>query len=160
MLSSALIAGIIFSTYGIFARAQVGGKLASVKASVREATKTGSAAATASDRSNTADSIPLIRTSYSSMADGSYVGKREYAYYGYVQVEVMVRNGRISDVKVLEHPNDNGTSRYINSIAVPYLIQEAVQAQSANIDLVSGATLSSTAFVKSLDTAISKAQSA
>ena len=101
-----------------------------------------------------------MQASYSNMTDGNYVGVREYAYYGYVQVEVVVQNGKISNVKVLEYPNDNGTSRYINSIAQPYLVQEAVQAQSANINLISGATLSSMAFVKSLNTAISKAQSA
>ncbi len=102
----------------------------------------------------------MVQASYGNMSDGNYVGAREYAYYGYVQVAVVVQNGQIANVKVLEHPNDNGTSRYINSIAMPYLVQEAVQAQSQNINLISGATLSSMAFVKSLGTAISKAQSA
>ncbi|HUX52439.1 MAG TPA: FMN-binding protein [Spirochaetia bacterium] len=91
------------------------------------------------------------------MSDGTYTGSREYAYYGYVKVAAVVTNGQITDVQVIEHPNDNGTSQYINSIAMPYLVQEAVQAQGANISLISGATLSSEAFVKSLSNALSQA---
>ncbi len=91
------------------------------------------------------------------LTDGSYTGQREYAFYGYVRVQAIVQNGKIQQVRVLEHPNDNGTSRYINSIAMPYLVQEAVQAQNTNVSLISGATLSSEAFVKSLSTALSQA---
>ncbi len=170
LLSSVLIAGIVFSTYGVFARAQANGRFASAppKSPARGSAKAGSAAVPVSatgtvptsDAVATGNSVPMMQASYSSMTDGNYVGAREYAYYGYVQVEVIVQNGKIQNVKVLEYPNDNGTSRYINSIAQPYLVQEAVQAQSANINYISGATLSSQAFVKSLDTAISKAQSA
>jgi uncharacterized protein with FMN-binding domain len=93
------------------------------------------------------------------MTDGTYTGQREYAYYGYVRVQAIVQNGKVQQVRVLEHPNDNGTSRYINSIAMPYLVQEAVQAQNSNVSLISGATLSSEAFVKSLTTALSQAGS-
>ncbi len=91
------------------------------------------------------------------MSDGIYVGRREYAFYGYVKVKAIVQNGKLQKVQVLEHPNDNGTSRYINSIAMPYLVQEAVQAQNSNVSLISGATLSSEAFVKSLNSALSQA---
>ena len=84
------------------------------------------------------------------LSDGQYTGNRIYVFYGYVRVQADIQNGKISNVHVLEHPNDNGTSRYINSIAMPYLVQEAVQSQTANISLISGATLSSEGFVKSL----------
>lgn len=90
-------------------------------------------------------------------ASGSFTGPTENAYYGYVKVQAVVNNGKVQKVVVLQHPNDNGTSRYINSVAMPYLVKEAVQAQGANINLVSGATLSSEAFVKSLRSALSQA---
>ncbi len=88
---------------------------------------------------------------------GTFTGPTENAYYGYVKVQAIVNNGKIKKVVVLQHPNDNGTSRYINSVAMPYLVKEAVQAQGSNINLVSGATLSSEAFVKSLGAALSQA---
>lgn len=157
MLVSTLIAGILFSTYGVFARAQSNARLGFVppKSPARGSAKAGSAAFASA---NTAGgSVPMVEASYNNLSDGTYTGSRVYVYYGYVRVQVVVQNGQISNVKVLEHPNDNGTSRYINSIAMPYLVQEAVQAQSAQINLISGATLSSEGFVKSLNTALSKA---
>jgi uncharacterized protein with FMN-binding domain len=91
------------------------------------------------------------------LADGTYEGRREYAYYGYVKVQAVVTNGKLSDVRLYEYPNDNGRSHYINSVALPYLIQEAVDAQSWKVDLISGATFTSEAFTKSLQAALSRA---
>lgn len=88
---------------------------------------------------------------------GRYTGSTVNVYYGYVKVQAVVKKGKLENVVVLEHPNDNGTSRYINSVAMPYLVQEAVKAQNANINLISGATFSSMGFVKSLGTALSAA---
>jgi len=94
------------------------------------------------------------QTVITSLKDGVFTGKREYAYYGYVKLQAIVKNGKLFDVKILEYPSDNGRSRYINSVAIPYLIQEAVDAQTYKIDLISGATFSSSAFVKSLTEAL------
>lgn len=90
-------------------------------------------------------------------ADGTYDGRREYAYYGYVKVQAVVRNGKLTDVRLYEYPNDNGRSHYINSVALPSLIQEAVDAQSWKVDLISGATFTSEAFTKSLQAALKQA---
>ena len=89
--------------------------------------------------------------------DGSYRGPAANAYYGEVQVQADVRNGQLVNVKILKYPNDRRTSRYINSQALPMLQQEAIQAQSGKIDYVSGATLSSGAFVQSLTAALNQA---
>lgn len=89
--------------------------------------------------------------------NGQYVGSVADAYYGNVQVKVYVQNGRISDVQFLQYPSDRSTSRYINSQAMPYLTQEAIQAQSANVNTVSGATATSGAFRESLASALSQA---
>ena len=98
-----------------------------------------------------------VRGSASRLADGTYDGRREYAYYGYVKVQAVVSHGRLSDVRLYEYPNDNGRSHYINSDALPYLIQEAVDSQSWNVDFISGATFTSEAFAKSLRAALSRA---
>jgi len=100
---------------------------------------------------------PVSATQAAALRDGSYIGNREYAFYGYVRLKAIVQNGAVAKIQVIEYPNHSGTSQYINSVALPYLIQEAIQAQSAQIDLVSGATLTSEAFVKSLDSALTKA---
>jgi uncharacterized protein with FMN-binding domain len=90
--------------------------------------------------------------------DGTYTGPEVDAIYGLVQVQAVVQNGRITNVQFLEYPNDRRTSVRINSIAVPDLQQEAIQAQNANVDLITGATLTSEAFQMSLQAALSKAK--
>ncbi len=90
--------------------------------------------------------------------DGVYTGSQADAFYGIIQVQTTVKNGKISNISFLQAPNDRSTSVYINSQADPILAQEAIQAQSANVDIVSGATDSSQAFIQSLQDALSKAQ--
>lgn len=90
--------------------------------------------------------------------DGSYTGSPADAYYGTVQVEVVVRNGQLADVQFLQYPNDRSNSVYINSQAMPLLTQEAIQVQSAQVDGVSGATFTSQAFVQSLASALTQAK--
>ena len=90
-------------------------------------------------------------------ADGTYTGAPVFAYYGYVQVKAVVSGGKLAKVQLVQVPDHSGTSRYINDVAGPYLVSEAVAAQSGNVDLVSGATLTSQAFVQSLDSALAKA---
>ncbi len=90
--------------------------------------------------------------------DGSYIGSVADAYYGNVQVKAIITDGKIADVQFLDYPNDRGTSIRINSRAMPYLTQEAIVAQSANVDGVSGASDTSAAFKESLASALSQAR--
>ncbi len=90
--------------------------------------------------------------------NGTYTGSVADAYYGNVQVEVVITNNRISDVIFLDHPQDRSTSRRINSYAMPLLTQEAIQAQSANVNGVSGASDTSAAFKQSLTKALAQAR--
>jgi len=90
--------------------------------------------------------------------DGTYVGSVADAQWGYVQVQAVIQSGKISSVKFLQYPNDRDRSIYINSIADPMLTNEAIQAQSANVDIVTGATDSSDAFIQSLTDALSQAK--
>lgn len=90
--------------------------------------------------------------------DGNYTGSVEDAFYGNIQVQAKISNGKIIDVVFLQFPNDNRTSQFINSQADPMLTQEAIQAQSASVDIISGASASSQAFQISLANALSQAK--
>ncbi len=102
--------------------------------------------------------VPPTAASNGLYKDGQYTGPETDAYYGSVQVEVTIQNGQISDVQFLDYPHDRRQSQRINSIAMPYLTQEAVQAQSANVNIISGATLTSEAFAQSLQSALDQAK--
>lgn len=91
--------------------------------------------------------------------DGTYQGAVADAFFGMVQVQAVVQNGKLSDVQFLDYPHDRRTSQRINSFAMPYLTTEAIQAQSARVDIISGATLTSEAFIQSLQSALNQAQS-
>lgn len=108
----------------------------------------------------TAQPAPLAAApAQGQFADGVYAGPVTDAYYGNVQVKAVIQAGKIADVQFLEYPNDRRTSVRINNIAMPYLIDEAIQAQSANVDVISGATLTSEAFAQSLQSALDTARS-
>ena len=89
--------------------------------------------------------------------DGTYKGPQVDVYYGIVEVQVNVQNGKIANVDFLQYPRDRRTSQRINNIAMPYLQQEAIQAQSARVNIISGATLTSEGFMMSLDAALKSA---
>jgi uncharacterized protein with FMN-binding domain len=77
--------------------------------------------------------------------------------FGDVQVQVTWSGGRITDVKALQLPFDRARSAEISQAVEPYLREEALQAQSAQIDLISGATYTSISYARSLQSAIDKA---
>jgi uncharacterized protein with FMN-binding domain len=75
--------------------------------------------------------------------------------YGAVQVEAVFTNGKLTDIKVLQVPDESSRDQQIASFAVPQLKSEALSAQSANIDAVSGATFTSDGYIQSLQSALS-----
>jgi uncharacterized protein with FMN-binding domain len=77
--------------------------------------------------------------------------------WGPVQVQVTIQNGKITDVKALQYPNGNGRDDEINSYALPQLHDEVISAQSAHIDGVSGATVTSDGYTESLQAALDTA---
>jgi uncharacterized protein with FMN-binding domain len=80
--------------------------------------------------------------------------------YGPVQVQITVQNHRITRADAIEYPNGSGRDQEINSYAIPQLDDETLQAQSANIDSISGATYTSDGYISSLQSAIDQAHSA
>ncbi|MFG3012825.1 FMN-binding protein [Streptomyces cinerochromogenes] len=72
---------------------------------------------------------------------------------GPVRVRVALKDGRLTDVTAVDHPQDNPRDQEINSYALPRLRIEALEAQSAEIDSVSGATYTSDGYRRSLQSA-------
>ncbi len=101
--------------------------------------------------------FPTATQASSAYKDGTYQGPAVDAYYGLVQVQVNIQGGAIKGVQFLQYPSDRRTSQQINSIAMPYLQQEAIQAQSARVDIISVATLTSEGFMASLQSALQSA---
>jgi uncharacterized protein with FMN-binding domain len=90
-------------------------------------------------------------------ADGTYTGSLADANWGDVEVQAIVANGQISDVQFLTYPDHRSRSRSINDRAMPVLIQEAIESQQADVDVVTGATDTSDAFIQSLASALNQA---
>ena len=76
--------------------------------------------------------------------------------WGPIQVTVKVKGKKIIDISAT-YPTERPRSQFINSQAIPMLKQEVLQLQSARIDLIGGATLTSEAYATSLQAALQKA---
>jgi uncharacterized protein with FMN-binding domain len=116
---------------------------------------TGSNTTSSSNSSNSSSTSSGAGVTYK---NGSYTGSIADAQWGYIQVKAVISGGKITDVQFLQYPNERSRSVEINSYADPQLTQEAIQAQSAQVDIVSGATDSSMAFMQSLGDALTQAQ--
>ncbi|OLZ72934.1 FMN-binding protein [Streptomyces sp. IMTB 2501] len=87
----------------------------------------------------------------------SVTGDTVQTRWGPVQVRVTIKSGRITDVTAVQYPSDNPRDQEINSYALPQLRHEALAAQSAEIDMVSGASYTSTGYRQSLQSALDSA---
>lgn len=93
----------------------------------------------------------------SGLTDGTFTGSATNTRYGPVQVQITVTGGKIVDVQAVEYPTDNSRDRQINERAIPQLVSETLDAQSADIHFVSGATYTSQGYLDSLQSAIDQA---
>jgi uncharacterized protein with FMN-binding domain len=116
----------------------------------------GSSASSGSSSSSTTSSSGSSGSS-GSMASGTVAGDTVQTRWGAVQVQITVQNGKITAADVVQVPSENPKDQEINSYAVPILNSEAVSAQSADIDMVSGATVTSEGYLQSLQSAIDAA---
>jgi len=91
------------------------------------------------------------------LANGTVTGQVVQTRFGSVQVQVTIAAGKITDVTALQLPSDRQRSAEISGIVEPMLRSEALTAQSAQIDLVSGATYTSDAYAQSLQSALDQA---
>jgi uncharacterized protein with FMN-binding domain len=97
-------------------------------------------------------------TSAGQYKDGTYTGTVADAFYGNLQATVTIQNGIITDVTFPQAPS-GGHSSDVSAMALPALAQEAIVAQSANVNVVSGATQDSQAFQQTLASALAQAKS-
>jgi uncharacterized protein with FMN-binding domain len=87
----------------------------------------------------------------------TYKGPLVDTRWGPMQAVIKVKNKKIISADDILNP-ETFRSQYIDSVAVPLLTQETLQAQNANINLISGATVTSEGYIQSLQTAVSKAK--
>ncbi len=90
-------------------------------------------------------------------ASRTLTGAVENTQYGPMQVQVTLTGTKITKITVLQHTNDGAESAQIDSTALPKLTAEALAAQSARIDAVSGASYTSSGYTQSLQSALDKA---
>ena len=120
---------------------------------------------TNSGETATAAAAPLSNAGGTSSGSGgagtssgkTYTGSVAATRWGNVQVTITVADGKITDVAVPVYPNENGRDQEINAYALPVLRQETLDAQSADIDTVSGATVTSDGYIESLQAALDAA---
>jgi uncharacterized protein with FMN-binding domain len=138
---------VSFILYSIFERTQ--------SATIPKASQ-GSNVSNEQDANST--SSPPDTNTNSFFKDGIYTGTTEDVFYGDIQVRATVINNRLSTIEFLKYPDDQQTSIMINTQMMPILLQEAIQKQSSEVDIVSGATDSSEGFIRSLAAALAQAK--
>ncbi|WP_273450290.1 FMN-binding protein [Streptococcus ferus] len=111
-----------------------------------------------SSSSTTAASSTTSDSSSSDLKDGTYTGASTSTKWGDVQVQITVKSGKITAIDVLKSPDTENKSIMINEEALPTYKSEALAAQSAEIDQVSGATETYNGFTGSLQSAITQAE--
>jgi uncharacterized protein with FMN-binding domain len=110
-------------------------------------------------RTSLGAAAPANTTPTTTSAGGgtTYKGSVASTRWGDVQVSITVAGGRITAVIVPVYPSSNGRDQQINARALPILTRETIAAQSADIDTVSGATVTSDGYRESLQAAIDAA---
>lgn len=146
--------------------------LLSFKSHATTAVATGPAAASTSTSGSSSSTTPgtgssskakkrstatAKKTASASTAAKTYTGSAINTRYGPVQVQIKVKNGKITTATAVEYPDGEPRDAQINAYAVPALNTEATQANSANIDSVSGASYTSAGYIASLQSAIDQA---
>lgn len=106
--------------------------------------------------SQQAPAAPIVQAASKQVhfKDGTFQGSSYDAYWGQVQVQANVQGGKLVSVDVLDFPNHRSTSRAINRQALPMLQNEVIRAQGVRVNIISGATLTSKAYLRSLYTAL------
>jgi len=96
-------------------------------------------------------------TTTKSSISGTFTGDAVDTRFGAVQVRITIANGKITNVTAPQYPTESFRDQQINAQAIPWLEQQTIAAQSANIQGVGGASYTSEGFYQSLVSALSKA---
>jgi uncharacterized protein with FMN-binding domain len=122
------------------------------KKSTKKSTKSTTTTTTPAAPATTAPAAPA-----KAAVSGTFTGATQQTRFGPVQVEITITNGKIIAAKALQYPNNDFRSQQISQQAIPYLVQETLAAQSANIQGVGGASYTSQGWYDSLVSALAKA---
>jgi uncharacterized protein with FMN-binding domain len=96
-------------------------------------------------------------TKVTAKGSGTFTGDAVQEQFGVIQVQATMTGGKLTAVTVVQMPT-RGRSGFISADAAPILESEAIAAQSASIDSVSGATYTSEAYAQSLQSALDHAK--
>ncbi|HEM6345259.1 TPA: FMN-binding protein [Streptococcus suis] len=126
-------------------------------ATSQQATSTSQTSSSSQDSATTESSSTTESSQSSGLKDGTYSGAVTSTNRGDYQVQITVAGGVISDISILQYPNDNLRSQEINDNALPTYTAEAISNQSAQVNQISGATEAYNGFTGSLQDAINQA---
>ncbi|HEY8821706.1 MAG TPA: FMN-binding protein [Dermatophilaceae bacterium] len=112
---------------------------------------------TAQSKSSNKSGSSTPRQSSPAASSATYTGGVADTQWGPVEVQITVQGGKVTRSRAVQYPQNNDRDFMINSYALPILDQEVVQQQTASIDTVSGATVTSDGYLQSLQSAIDQA---
>jgi uncharacterized protein with FMN-binding domain len=115
-------------------------------------------AAAASPTMASSGASPTMPKSGASTATRTVTGSAAMTPYGPMQVKITLAGQRITKATVVQQTDDGTESQQIDSFAIPKLTSETIAAQSARIDAVSGASYTSSGYIKSLQSALDQAK--
>ena len=128
---------------------------ATLNASGTEDTTTGTWQSSGSSASTTTSKASATITSGSgNTVTGTATGESVFVRWGNVQLKVTASNGKITSIDAVQLPNGDNRSYMISQQVEPMLRQQALAAQSAKINGVSGATFTTTGYKQSLQSAL------
>ena len=154
-----LLFGYHTSTSGVAATAQqpIGASLATTSTVTTSGTGPDQGTTGTTGTSSTSSTSGSSGSTASSGSTGTVTGDVVQTRWGPVQVQVTTVDGQVTSVDVIRYPSGNSQDEQINSRALPILVDETLAAQSADIDMVSGATVTSVGYLDSLQSALDQA---
>ncbi len=162
MRTRAAVSAVLASTGILIAGWQSGVHIADTSSTVAGAAAgttgtTGGGALGTDDSTASSGSSSAGTTGASAKAVGTYAGSVVQTRFGSVQVQITVQAGKITDVTALQLTDAERKSVQISNRAAPLLRAEVLQSQSADVQTISGATVTSDAYLNSLQAALDAA---
>jgi uncharacterized protein with FMN-binding domain len=161
MRRRAAIASVIASAGVLIAGFQVGSAVTASRAPAVSGTGTGTSTGGSTSGSGTSGGSSSGSTgstaSNGAAKDGTFNGSTAQTPFGPMQVAAVISGGKLTDVKVLQRTNQGGRSVQISNQADPMLRSEVLQAQSAKVSTIGGATYTSEGYLQSLQSALDQA---
>lgn len=164
MRTRAAVSAALASAGILIAGWQSGAHIADTSSAVASAatgtagtTGTGTGTDDFTDSSGSAGAGTTGTTGASAKAVGTYAGSVVQTRFGSVQVQITVQAGKITDVTALQLTDAERKSVQISNRAAPILRDEVLQSQSADVQTISGATVTSDAYLNSLQAALDAA---